>query len=96
MSFYKDYYEQHHKARKPRIKYKSFLVKDSGDSEAVCFIIKLENKKYWQEAKKYMWKKRKEDDAYDYKSDQEIMEEYWQKNNIKYVIVELPDDELYL
>jgi hypothetical protein len=96
MSFYKDYYEQHHKARKPRIKYKSFLVRDSGNYQEVLFIVKLEDEKYWGEAKKYLWEKRQDDVTYSYKSDREIMEEYWQKNNINYVIVKLPDDELYL
>jgi hypothetical protein len=96
MSIYKDYYEQHHKARKPRIKYKSFLVKDSSDYQGVLFVIKLEDEKYWGEARKYLWEKRQEDDVCDYKDDREIMEEYWQKNNINYVIVDLPKDELYL
>lgn len=96
MSIYKDYYEQNHKPRKPRTKYKYFLVRDSSDYEVVYFVIKIEDEKYWQEAKEYMWKKRSEDATYDSLSDQEIMEEYWQNNNINYIIVELPDDELFL
>lgn len=96
MSIYKDYYEQHHKPRRPRAKYKSFLVRDSSDYEVVYFVIKLEDEKYWQEAKEYMWKKRSEDATYDSLADQEIMEEYWQNNNINYAIVDLPDDELFL
>ena len=96
MSIYKDYYEQHHKPRKPKIKYESFLVRDGCDCEVVYFVIKLEDAKYWSEAKEYMWKKRSEDATYDSMSDQEIMEEYWQNNNINYIIVDLPYDELFL
>lgn len=96
MSIYKDYYEQHCKPRKPRTKYKSFLVRVDGDYESVCFIVKLEDKKHWQEAKEYMWKKRKEDKAYDFRDDVEIMEEFWNINNIKYKIVDVPNNELFL
>ena len=96
MSIYKDYYEQHHKVRKPRTKYKSFLVRDSNNYDVVCFIIKLEDEKYWQEAKEYMWKKREEDNAYNYMDDQSIMEEYWQNNNINYKIIDIPNNELFL
>ena len=96
MSVLKDYYEQHHKPRKPRAKYKHFLVRDSSDYEYVYAIVKLEDRKYWQEAKEYMWKKREEDIRYDSMDDQSIMEEYWQKNNIRYEWLELPDEELYL
>ena len=96
MSIYKDYYEQNHKPRKPRTKYKYFLVRDSSDYKVVYFVIKIEDEKYWQEAKEYMWKKRSEDTTYDSMSDQEIMEEYWQNNNINYKIVNLPDNELFL
>lgn len=70
-------YEQNHKARKPRIKYKTFLVRDSGNYLEPLFIVKLEDDIYWGDAKGYLWKKRQE--AYDDRSDREIMEEYWQK-----------------
>ncbi len=96
MSILKDNYEQHHKPRKPRTKYQSFLVRDSNNYEVVYFIIKLEDKKYWQKAEEYVWKKRSEDNTYNYRSDQEIMEEYWQNNNINYQIINLPNEELYL
>ena len=96
MSIFKDYYEQHHKTRKPRTKYKSFLVRDSNEYSTVYFVIKLEDEKYWQEAKEYMWEKRKEDDSYNYRDDRDIMEEYWQNNNINYNIVDLPNNELFL
>ena len=78
------------------IKYQSFLVRDSSEYDVVYFVIKLEDKKYWQEAKKYMWEKRREDDTYDMVDDRSIMEEYWQNNNIKYEIIDLPNKELYL
>lgn len=78
------------------IKYQSFLVRDSSEYDVVYFVIKLEDKKYWQEAKKYMWEKRREDDTYDMVDDRSIMEEYWQNNNIKYEIIGLPEKELYL
>jgi hypothetical protein len=96
MSIFKDYYEQHHKPRKPRTKYKSFLVRDSNEYSTVYFVIKLEEEKYWQEAKEYMWKKREEDNSYNYRDDRDIMEEYWQNNNINYNIVNLPNNELFL
>ena len=96
MSILKDYYEQNHKPRQPRTKYQSFLVRDSSEYDVVYFVIKLEDKKYWQEAKKYMWEKRREDDTYDMVDDRSIMEEYWQNNNIKYEIIDLPKKELYL
>lgn len=92
----RNYYEQNHKARKfrkPKIKYKTFLVRDSGHYLEPLFVVKLEDDTYWGDAKGYLWKKRQE--AYDDRNDQEIMEEYWQKNNINYVIVDL-DDELHL
>ena len=43
-----------------------------------------------------MWEKREEDDTYNMMDDKSIMEEYWQNNNIKYEIIELPEKELYL
>lgn len=84
------------KPRKPRAKYQSFLVRDCSEYDVVYFVIKLEDKKYWQEAKKYMWRKREGNDAYDMVDDRSIMEEYWQNNNIKYEIIDLPNKELYL
>lgn len=96
MSIYKDYYEQHHKPRKPRTKYKRFLIRDSSDYHVVYAIIKLEDEKSWYDAKEYMWKKRSEDASYDFREDFDIMEEYWQNNNIKYDVIVLPKEEVYL
>ena len=43
-----------------------------------------------------MWKKRLEDASYDFREDFDIMEEYWQNNNIKYDVIDLPKEEVYL
>jgi len=96
MSILKDYYKEYNKPKKTRTKFKSFLVRDSSCYEAVYFIIKLEDEKYWYDAKDYMTKKRNEDESYEELCDNEIMEEYWKNNNIKYKIIFVPDDELFL
>ena len=95
MSIYKDYYEQHHKPRKPRTKYKSFLVRDASNYNTMHFIIKLEKKEYWDQAKAYMWDMR-QNHANDGFADSELMEQFFIKNNIPYQIINLPDEELYL
>ena len=67
----------------------TYLVRDSNNYNVIYFVIKLEDEKYWQEAKEYMWKKREEDSTYDYKDDIEIMKEYWENNNINYIIIDI-------
>ena len=73
---------------------KKFLVRDACDYNVVYFIIELEDEKQWDDAKEYMEEIRDNND--DCESDSEIMEEYWQQNNIPYNIIYMPNDELYL
>lgn len=95
MSIYKDYYEQHHKPRKPRIKYQKFLVRDACSYNTVYFIIKLEMKEYWHQAKAYMLDMRQNHNNDNF-SDRELIEQFFIKNNIPYQIIDLPDEELFL
>ena len=73
---------------------KLFVVRGSYDSNIPECIIKLEDKQQWEDAKNAMYKSEEYND--NTKSDMEIMEDYFRNNNIRYEIIELPDDSLYL
>lgn len=81
--------------KKTRTKWKTFLVRDNCNYNTIYFIIKLENQKYWDEAKEYLCKVR-DSNKNNCMADSEIMEEYWNNNNIKYQMLDLPEENLYL
>lgn len=71
-----------------------YLVRDASDYDVIYFIIEIEEEN-WDIAKEYMNNLR-ENDEDNGLCDIEIMEEYWENNDIDYEIIELPDKELYL
>lgn len=72
----------------------NYLVRDFNCLEAVYGIIRLENKEDWENAKKYVDECR-EKDGRNFEADSELIEEYFQKNNIEYEWIDF-EEELYL
>ena len=72
----------------------NYLVRDECDWEVVYGIIRLENKEQWDKAKEYVDECREKDGRY-FTSNSELIEEYFQINNIKYEWIDF-DEELRL
>lgn len=72
----------------------NYLVRGCGDWNAIYGVIKLESEEQWTKAKEYVNKCR-EKDGRNFTSDSELIEEYFQKNNIEYEWIRF-DDEITL
>lgn len=70
-----------------------YLIRDASDWDVIYGVIKLESEEQWYKAKEYVEKCRDEDDRN--LSDYELIEEYFQENNIDYEWIAF-DDELTL
>lgn len=72
----------------------NYLVRDGSNWDTIYGIIKLESEEQWNKAKKYVNKCR-EKDGRNFTSDSELIEEYFQKNNIEYEWIQF-DGEITL
>ena len=61
----------------------NYLVRDSSNWDVVYGVIRLESEEQWNKAKEYVNNCR-EKDGRNMTSDSELIEEYFQKNNIEY------------
>lgn len=62
---------------------KNYLVRDNYDLDFFYGVISLESEEQWNKAKEYV-KECREKDGRHLTSDAELIEEYFQRNNIKY------------
>lgn len=72
----------------------NYLVRDGSNWDTVYGIIKLESEEQWNKAKEYVNECR-EKDGRNFTSDSELIEEYFQKNNIEYEWIQF-DGEITL
>lgn len=72
----------------------NYLVRDSSDWDVIYGVIRLESEEQWDKAKKYVNNCR-EKDGRNFESDSELIEEYFQKNNIEYEWIQF-DGEIVL
>lgn len=66
----------------------NYLVRDNYDLDFFYGVISLENKEQWYKAKEYVKECRKNEGRH-LTSDAELIEEYFQRNNIKYEWINL-------
>ena len=72
----------------------NYLVRECGDDNIIFGVIQLKSKEDWFKAKEYVEKCRAEDGR-NFESDSELIEEYFEKNNVKYRWISI-DGELEL
>lgn len=72
----------------------NYLVRDCGNYDFIFGVIQLKSKEDWFKAKEYVEKCRQEDSR-NFESDSELIEEYFEKNNVEYRWISI-DDELEL